>query len=285
MRESLVQHRTGSLASASTSALFLLLLVVFPASADLLMVQKEHISEKYGGNEAKVSGSIIRTWVAEGKLRQDYGDPAAFIHITRLDRRPGELISYLINLGAGPYGNTYWTFCRPRVPVPRQTISDDQDNGSAAERGTGPTSATGSQKDLTVTDTGETKLINHFRCRKYILKENLIPTEFSSEVWVTMDILPILEQYGLVWGVRIERSDSKLNFREASSGVANEMRIIKGFPVLITEIEQNQYVHYEKRLELLELKEDPLSPKQFELPEGLTKKYRGAMAHPPECED
>jgi hypothetical protein len=249
------------------------------------MVQKEHISQKYGGNHAKVSDSIIRTWVAEGKLRQDYGDPVTFIHITRLDRRPGELISYLINPGAGPYGNTYWTFCRPRVRVPPQTISDDQDNGSAAERDIGPTSATSSQKALTVTNTGETKLINNFWCRKYLLKENLISTEFSSEVWVTMDILSILEHYGLVWGVRIERSESKLNFREASSGVADEMRIIKGFPVLITEIEQNQYVHHERRLELLELKEDALSPNQFELPKGLAKKYRGAMAHPPECED
>jgi len=285
MRQNPQHRRTCSLALASTSAFALLFLTTFSASADLYLVQKEHNSQKFGEKDAQVSDTLIRTCVAEGKLRQDYGDPPASIHITRLDRRPGELISYLINLGTGPFGNTYWTFCHPLAQSPPQTASNDQNNGIAAEKDAKPTGPAGSREAIAVTDTGETKLINTFRCKKYLLKDSSGSVEFSSEIWVTTDILPALEQYGLAWGVRIERSDSKLSFREDSSGTPEEMRTIKGFPVLITEIEHNQYVHRERTLELLELKESPLPPNQFDLPKGLKKKYRGAMAHPPECED
>ena len=285
MRESLPRYRNSTPALAFASAFALLFLAVIPASADIYLVQKEHKSQKYGEEDAKVSDMVIRTWVTEGKLRQDYGEPATFVHITRLDRRPGELISYLINLGTGPFGRTYWTFCHPRSSVPPRVTSDDQDNGSAGRKDTEPASPTDSRKALTITDTGETKLINNFWCKKYVVKETLTSTELSSEIWVTTDILSKLEQYRLGWGLRIDRSDSKLNFREAGSGVSGDMASIKGFPVLIIEIEHNKYVHYERRLELLEFKEAPLPPSQFELPEGLTKKYMGAMAHPPECED
>jgi hypothetical protein len=285
MRRNLLHHGIGIFAIVSVSAFVLIMSAVFPAFADIYMLQKKHDSQKIGKKEAKVSESIIRTWVAEGRFRQDYGDPAGFIHIVRLDRRPGELISYLINPGTGPSGNTYWTFCRPRVPVSPPNVSDDQENETPANKETKPVSPDGSQGAITVTDTGETKLINNFRCKKFLLKENLISTELSSEIWVTMDILPVLKQFGLVWGVRIDRSDSDLNLREDSSGVADEMRTIKGFPVLITEIEQNEHVYYERKLELLELKEAPLPSNHFDLPGGLTKKYRGAMAHPPVCED
>jgi len=285
MRQGLQQYRTGALPLASSCAFVLLLSVAFPVSADLCLVQKVHKSQKIGQHEPKVSDSIIRTWVTEGKLRRDYGDPATFIHITRLDRTSGRLVSYHISLGSGPYGNTYWTFCHPLTQVTPPSTPNDREARSADRKDTEPVSPADSRKAPTVTDTGETKIINNFHCRKYILKEPMTSTEFSSEIWVTTDILPALDRYGLVWGARIERYNSELDLMEASSGIADEMHVIKGFPVLITEIEQNRYVYHERRLELLEFEEGPLSPNQFELPKGLTKKYRGAMLHPPECED
>ncbi len=283
MRQNRLQCGPGALASAaSTTAFVLLLLWIVPASADLYMVQKKYDSTEYGGKDAKAGEVAIRTWVAKDRLRQDYGDPAGFIHITRLDRRPGELISYLINMGKGGYGKTYWTFCRPYVvPLP-PTSSGDPNNANANME---HAAATGVHDSLTLTDTGETKLINNFHCGKYLLKGRLTSTEFSSEIWVSMDIGSALERYGLVWGARIDRTYSELKFREASNTVEDEMRTIKGFPVLITEIEQNQYVHYERRLELLEFKEESSLPSQFDLPGGLTKKFMGAAAHPKSCED
>src|SRR6266851_10083003 len=55
------------------------------ASADVQMVQIEYDSKQYGGKETQTSQSIIRTWAAAGKLRRDYGDPAGFTNIERLD--------------------------------------------------------------------------------------------------------------------------------------------------------------------------------------------------------
>lgn len=283
-----LQHGAGVTALAYASALVLLLSVVFPASAEICMVQKSYDSREYGGKHARPpSESIIRTWAAEGKLRQDYGDPPTFIYIVRLDRRPGELISYLIDLGTGHFGNTYWTFCHPHpLALPSQpTGPDHMEKACTDVKESVPAGSTGPHEALAVTDTGDTKLINSFQCRKYLLKGRLSSREFSSEVWASTDIASALDRCGLIWGVRIDQSDSHLRFRGDSNRVPEEMRTIKGFPVLVTEIEQNRYVHYERRLELLEFREESVSSNQFDLPKGLTKKYRGAMAHPPECDD
>jgi len=278
-------HAIHLVGSALVFALVVLLFVPLSASADVTMVQKSYTSNKYARKEPIVSSSIIRTRIAEGRLRQEYGDPASFIHITRLDRRPGELISYLINLNRAPRGNTYWTFCRPHVwPLPKTHRGEVDKTGSDATN-IEPDSSPGHHEGLTVTDTGEMKRINNLNCRKYLLKGRLGSTELTSEVWVTMDIVPTLDRYGLIWGIRLERSDSELWFREGSADIVEYMRAVKGFPVLITEIEHNEYVRYERKLELLEFNEEPAASSQFDLPEGLTKKYLGAMAKPPVCED
>ena len=285
VEEETMQRDTTPYGLVFVFAFVIFLLVVLPAFADIYMVQKTYESRKYREDKPIISDSIIRTWIAEGKLRQDYGDPVTFIHITRLDRRPGELISYLLNLGAGSFGNTYWTFCRPYVPPLPQTTSGNREKARSEAENTSSTNLTRLLEGLAVVDSGETKFIKNFHCRKYLLKGRLNSTELKSDIWVTMDIVPVLEQYGLIWSVRIEHSDSKVRFREFSDSAPSEMEVLKGFPIHVTEIEQNPYVYYERRLELLEFKEEPAPPNYWDLPKGLTKKYRGAMANPPRCED
>ena len=287
MRKRPRQTGAGARTLAYASAFVMLLSAARPASAGIYFIQKSCESKKYSAiaGSPPPSESIIRTWADEGKLRQDHGNPPSFIEIVRLDRRPGELISYLINLGTGNFGNTYWTFCRPFTPPSRQAGPEHRETTDATVQENVSAGSTGLRDALEAVDTGDTRIINNFRCRKYLLKGRLSSTEFSSEIWTSVDVASALERFGLTWGVRIERSDSRLRFRGDAGGAPEEMRTVKGFPVLITEIEQNRYVHYERKLELLELKEEDAPPNHFDLPEGLTKKYRGAMAHPPVCDD
>ena len=287
MRSRRLHTGAGARALACASALIVLLSAVCPASAGIYIVRKSWDSKKYSRNSGSPppAGSIIRTWADEGRLRQDFGDPPAFIEIVRLDRRPGELISYLINLATGNFANTYWTFCRPFMLPSQPTGPNHNETTGTNASESAPASSIGPGKALEVTDTGETKLINNLPCRKYLLKGRLSSTEFSSEIWTSMDVASALERFGLIWGVRMDRFEYRLRFQGDSGGKFEEMRTIKGFPVLITEIEQNQHVHYERRLELLEFREEEILPNQFDLPKGLTKKYRGAMANPPVCDD
>ena len=275
--------RHGRFKTASVLAVSILLAMVLPASADVFLVQKVYESSKFRDREPKVSEMTLRTWISEGRLRTDHGDPPGFIHIVRLDRRPGEIISYLIDSMKGG-GGTYWTYCRPyEAPANRKTADGPTSGRESEEAARASRKLSG--EALTLTDTGEVKVINGFNCRKYLLTGTLTQTEFTSEIWVTRDIVNALEGYGLTWGVRLHSYDYELRILAEARPPLEEMQTIRGFPVLVTEVEHNAYVHYERKLELLEFKESEAAPGQFDLPGGLTKKFRGAAAHPKVCED
>ncbi len=122
--------------------------------------------------------------------------------------------------------------------------------------------------DASVTETGEHKTINGWKCKKYILKMNTAMGAFTNEVWATEDLKVDKKLYEQLTSRALA---SMPGLQSSIQAMHKEMEKIKGVQVLtISNFTMMNQAH-KTTTELLEFKEKSAPANIFEIPSGYTK--------------
>ena len=121
---------------------------------------------------------------------------------------------------------------------------------------------------IRITDTGETRKIGEYRCRKYIQRIESAMGPVSSEIWATEDLKVDSELYARF---SMALMASQPGGREAMDANAAETRKISGVPVLWLTSARMGGTEVKSRTELIELREEKAPAGIFEIPSGYTR--------------
>lgn len=121
---------------------------------------------------------------------------------------------------------------------------------------------------ITITDTGEQKKIGKWKCRKYIQQMDSMMGPSRSEIWATEDLrldTNVLSRFNAAMAM-------PMGSRGSMEEVTQEMKKIKGVPVLTTSTVDIQGAKMKSNMELLEFKEEQAPKGTFEVPADYTRK-------------
>lgn len=121
---------------------------------------------------------------------------------------------------------------------------------------------------ITVTPTGEKKRINKWNCQKYIQKLETMMGPTISEIWATEDLKMDYELYAKFSAGLMGMQPG---FKEFLNDMLEEMKKIKGVPVLTTTTVNMMGASMKSLQELLEFKEETAPAGIFDLPKGYKK--------------
>ena len=252
----------------STLAVAVIVFFVFAtvqARADIYMKQKTHTDEfKMMGQTQPEKDEIMVFWFAENK--------------TRTDQEAGNTSSILL----GEKKILYWLDHNKKtyaeMPLDLDKLFDE-----AAEAGAGedPEMAEAKKKmpgfmknmmkgmmgsmSAKVTETGETKKIGDWNCRKYLIEMDMgMAGKTQSEAWATEDLKI---DYALYFTSANAMMASQLGFDK----IINEMKKIKGFVVYQTSTTKVMGSEVTSTTELLECSDKSAPAGNYEIPAGYKK--------------
>jgi hypothetical protein len=230
------------------AALASLFFLFSSASADIFMKQKVHTDAfQMMGQTKPASDEISSVWIAQDKIRIDNANQSTLV---RLDRK----VSYVID----HVKKTYF-----EMPMPGAAASGDEQSETMQQAMAG---MMGSVK-VTVTPTNETKVINSWKCKKYIQEVQIMMGPMKAEVWATEDIKIDPAQYMKYTSAML----SQMSMGQAGEDMINEVKKIKGVTVLTTSTTTVMGTSIKSSTELLEYKEGTAPAGHFELPAGYKK--------------
>jgi hypothetical protein len=251
-----MKNRNLTLSLCAAFALIIALAFAPSAGADLYMKEKMHTDAfEMMGNKQPEKNETVTIWMAKDRGRSDMGGEAT--SIIRMDQDK----IYLLN-------NTEKTY----VEMPVGAMAD---MAAGAMEGSGMTpeekakaqqmmKGMMAQMQATVTDTGEKKEVNGYQCTLYKLQMKLPMGTSTSDIWATQDIKidPALYQ---------ALSNAMMAKMPGYDNLLNEMKKIKGIPVLTTTTTTVMQTPVKATQELLEAKEKAAPAGTYDIPEGYKK--------------
>ena len=125
------------------------------------------------------------------------------------------------------------------------------------------------KSSITVKDSGETKRIGKWNCRKYVQTIKSGAGPISSEVWTTTDIKA---DYGQLadWQAALKSIQPGLSDQYAA--VSKELKKMKGVPVMTVSTAKVMGVSVRTTTELLDYRTAPAPAGTYELPRGYNRK-------------
>ena len=126
-----------------------------------------------------------------------------------------------------------------------------------------------SKLKISVTATGEKKKIGNWNCKKYIQKIETMMGPTTSEIWATEDLKMDYELYTKFSSAFLGQQPGA---QQMSSEIAEEMKKIKGVPVLTTTTVEMMGTSMKSSQELVEFKEGTAPTGIFDLPKSYKKK-------------
>jgi len=125
--------------------------------------------------------------------------------------------------------------------------------------------------DASVTDTGEQKTINNWKCKKYIVKINTGMGDITNEVWATEDLKADKKIYDQLAS---RMMSSMPGLQSSMESMKQEMEKIKGIQVRTVSNFTMMNQPHQSTVELLEFKEATAPANIFTVPAGYTKQSR-----------
>lgn len=122
--------------------------------------------------------------------------------------------------------------------------------------------------DASVTETGEQKTINNWKCKKYILKMNTAMGAITNEVWATEDLKVDKKIYDQFANRALAAMPGLQNSMES---MQKELEKIKGVQVLTVSNFTMMNQPHKSTTELLEFKEKASPGNIFDIPAGYAK--------------
>ncbi len=254
--KSTMQHRFfPSSLSARLGATALLALVLAPAVASEtgLYIETRNVSAGLVGEAPREE--LSKTYVAYDKMKVASSDPQGNDMI--LD----------------PASDTM-TFLNHSVKEYYQINAKSMMQGMS-QPGIDQMRAMMEQNKVSVEPTDETRKINDWNCKKYIVRKTGM-VDIEQEVWATEDVDIDLERYTDL--MSMAGPDGLLGDSDAAKAQREEMAKIKGYTILSKAKMDMMGSIMETESEVTVIREEPMTADMFEIPEGYTKKEMGKHA-------
>jgi len=233
------------------------------ASADMRLTQKHHQDAFTMMGKTQPAKDYTGTmWITSDKARNDMDEKST---IVRLDRNVMIVLDHV---------KKTWM----EIPLNFAEAAKKQmekEGASEEELAQLPEAMRNLMKGamgmkITVTETGETKTINGWKCRKYIQKiEGMVSSD--SEVWASQDVKldeKLLAKFNAAMMATMP------GLKESLGDLQKQMEKIRGVTVLTTTASTVMNANMKSSVELLEVKEGSAPAGIFEAPAGY-KKQKG----------
>lgn len=125
---------------------------------------------------------------------------------------------------------------------------------------------------VSVERTDETKQVNDWSCRKYLVKKTGM-MDIEQEVWATEDVDIDLDRYTDL--MSMSGPDGLLGDSPAAKAQREEMDKIAGYPILTKSKVQMMGADMETESEVKVIREEPMPASLFEIPEGYSERQMG----------
>jgi uncharacterized membrane protein len=243
-----------------TAVLALFLILNF-SQADIFMKQKtQSQGASMPGMSQENEEEIQTIWVAENRLRSDEGDHSV---IMLLDKKK----MYMLDHDKKTY---------TEMPMNVGEMMDSKMQDAMAGEDMSPEEKAMMQSmmkgatdiKVTVTPTSERKKIGEWNCRKYMQEMKTMMGPTTSEIWATEELKVDYDVYEKFMGAMGAAEGS---FGNMMSSMAEEMKKIKGVPVLTTTTINMMGTTMSSITELIEFKEASAPKGTFSIPSGYKK--------------
>jgi hypothetical protein len=215
------------------------------AHADHLIKGKKHTDAfSMMGQSQPEKNEDMTTWLGKDKMRQDVGDVTTLI---RLDNNK----MYIINHADKTYSEMNLPFdLEEMMPPEAKQMLDAMDISSS------------------VTDTGETKTINGWNCKKYLVEISVsmmgMDMPITMDMWTSKDLGVDMKEFKDLYTKTLAANPMFQDFIE-------DFDKMEGYPVL-TEFTMDVMGAQQKYTEQVTSVENKSAPAgTYELPEGYTK--------------
>jgi hypothetical protein len=254
-------------------ALSVLVGVVFgvaQARADIYMKQKTHTDAFQAmGKSQPEKDEVMVLWLGENKFRADQ-ETAKTSSILMTDKK----VICLIDHNKQQYSEMPLDFDKMFEEAAAGQAGDDPEKAEAMKKMPGfmkkmMTGAMGGEMSAKVTDTGETKKIGDWNCRKYIIEMSMGKAGASkSESWATEDLK-------IDYTMAFTAANAMMASMPGFEKIIQEMKKVKGIVVLQTATTKMMGAEVTSTTELLEASEKDAPAGNYDIPAGY-KKVKGA---------
>lgn len=235
------------------------LVLAAPARADICMKQRTHTDafQMMGKSQpAKDETAVI--WLTEGMARIDHDGGMSTLFAA--DKK----ILYMIDHNKKQYAEMPLDFDK----MMQEAAGENAEAKEAMAKVPGFMKNMMQGMSAKVTDTGETKTINGWNCRKYLVEMNMgMAGTTSSESWATEDLKIDYLKY-------FTAASAMMASMPGFENIIQEMRKIKGFVVYQTTKSKMMGGEVGSTTELLEASEKAAPAGTYDLPAGY-KKVKG----------
>ena len=252
-------------------ALSVIVCVVFGAAqarADIYLKQKTHTGAfQVMGQSQPEKDEIMVFWMGENRIRTDQ-ETAKTSSILVADKK----VIYLIDHNKKQYSEMPLDFDKIFEEAAAGQAADDPEKAEAMKKMPGfmKKMMAGAMGDMSakVTDTGETKTIGNWACRKYIIEMSMGKAGDSrSEAWATEDLK-------LDYTMVFTAANAMMAGMPGFDKIIQEMKKVKGVVVLNTATVKTMGAEVTSTTELIEATEKDAPAGTFDIPAGY-KKVKG----------
>jgi len=240
--------------------ILLITLVVTPllVKADIYLKQKSHTDAfKVMGRTQPAKDEMVVMWMGKDKGRIDQGEKMSTI--IRLDKN----IMYMVDHNKKTYSEMPFSGLNDLISSSLAKSDLSKEEQAEAKKFMGFAKSM-MKVEVKVTDTGETKKIKAWNCRKYLMTTKVMMTSSTSEIWATEDIKLNADLFRTL-------GFSLMAKQPGFDKAFEEMKKIKGISVLTTSTSSVMGAKVKSTQELLEVKEARPPAGIYEVPAGYKK--------------
>lgn len=239
-----------------------LIAIVFaaPAGADVYMKQKTHVGAfKMMGKSLPEKDMIVVGWLSGQKVRMDTAEGSSMLYDA------GQNVIYSIDHNKKQYSEIPMNFDKMiEGAAEGKSEKEKADAKKMAEKVKGMVQEMMGQISVNVTETGETKKIGDWNCRKYLIDMNMGFGQSKAEAWVTQDLK-------FDTSLLLAATNAMMAQLPGVDKLAQEMQKLKGVTVRQTAVTMVMGTEMTMTTELIECEEKSALAGTFDIPAGYQK--------------
>ena len=248
------------------AALVFFVFATVQARADISMKQTVHTDElKVRGRTQPAKDEISVTWLGENRARMDQGAGTSSILLGE------KKILYLIDHNKKTYAEMPLDLDKMFDEAAAAGAGDDAETAEAKKKMPGfmKNMMKGMMGSMSakVTETGETKKIGDWNCRKYLIETDISMVKSQAEAWATEDLK-------VDYGLYFTSANAMLASQPGFDKIAKEMQKVKGVIVYQTSTVKMMGSEMTSTTELLECSDKSAPAGNYDIPAGY-KKVKG----------
>jgi hypothetical protein len=252
----------NSLKSFKMIIMILIALIMLSSTllGDIFMKQKSHTDGfQMMGQSQPAQDEIQEIWVTQDKIRSDSEKQSV---ILRLDQNK----LYMLNHEEKTYAELPLDFGNMMDSKMKEAMEGEDMDPEQKEAMMQMMQGMGQIK-VTITPTSETKKIGNWNCKKYTQTMETMMGPTTSEIWATEDLKMDQDLYSKFMAAMSGQG----MFGNMMADMAEEMKKIKGVPVLTVSTVNMMGASIKSTQELIEFKEGTAPAGIFELPKAYKK--------------